>query len=177
MANSPLPVRIYPQTTKRVVLGASDAKNVSITLMPSELERMLQSSNLHTSVLGSSFNTTAFADNQSLYERSVMDQTSMDMFKEKADILFPQFLEVLQGRTNDSEIFDTLQELIHTCSGVIEDCQKENMWTTEKNANRQTDWLEKECKTWKLLYALYKDRILIQNVEQDMDYDGLKFRF
>lgn len=160
------------RTTKCATPRASDSLNYSITLMPNELERMLQNSNMNTSVM-SPFNAAAFVDNQSLCDRSTVDQTNMDMFKEKADMLFPQFLEVLQGRTNDSEIFDTIQELIHTCSGVMEDCQKDNFRESDKKSKRAIDWLEKECKTWKLLYALYKDRILIQNIEHDMEYEGI----
>ncbi|KAM7351759.1 nuclear pore complex protein Nup107 [Cochliomyia hominivorax] len=169
---------IKPHTPQRVGgssagAGMNDSLNYSITLMPTELQRMLDQSNLNSSALGSSFRADALADNQSLCDRSIMDQTTnIDLFKEKADMLFPQFLEVLQARTNDSEVFDTIQDLIHTCSGIVEECQKDALRPGERKSNRKTEWLERECKTWKLLYALYKDRILIQNADQGMDFDG-----
>ena len=168
---------IKPHTPQRVGVGANatesfDSNEYSITLMPAELQRMLDNSQINSSALGSSYHMVAGADNQSLCDRSIMDQTSIDTFKEKADMLFPQFLEVLQARTNDSEVFDTIQDLIHTCAGVVEECQKETSKAHERIMKKRTEWLEMECKTWKLLFALYKDRILIQNADQGMDYDA-----
>lgn len=168
---------IKPHTPQRVGAGTAategfDSHNYSITLMPEELQKMFYNSQFNSSVLGTSFNMTAGGDNQSLCDRSIIDQYNVDTFKEKADMLFPQFLEVLQARTNDSEVFDTIQDLIHTCAGVVEECQKETSKLNEKIMRKRTEWLEMECKTWKLLFALYKDRILIQNADQGMDYDA-----
>lgn len=88
------------------------------------------------------------------------------LFKEKTDSLFTHFLEVLQSRSNDAEIFDTVQDLIHTCTSVLEKLQKEEQ---RSSLQRKHYWLEQEEKTWKLLYALYKDRVLTQQDNMDAD--------
>lgn len=88
------------------------------------------------------------------------------LFKEKTDSLFTHFLEVLQSRSNDAEIFDTVQDLIHTCTSVLETLQKEEQRSCVQGKHF---WLEQEEKTWKLLYALYKDRVLTQQDNMDAD--------
>lgn len=88
------------------------------------------------------------------------------LFKEKTDSLFTHFLEVLQSRSNDAEIFDTVQDLIHTCTSVLENLQKEEQRSSIQGKHY---WLEQEEKTWKLLYALYKDRVLTQQDNMDAD--------
>lgn len=148
---------------------ASDSHNFSISLMPGELQRMLDSSQMNTTGLFSTSFHGGGGDTTSLCDRSLMDHPLTDVFKEKADTLFPQFLEVLQARTNDSEVFDTIQDLIHTCSGVLEDCLKDIQRGGDKVVKSKAEWLELECKTWKLLNALYKDRILLQSSDQGMD--------
>ncbi|XP_013100410.2 nuclear pore complex protein Nup107 [Stomoxys calcitrans] len=150
----------------------TDSHNFSISLLPGELQRMLDNSQLNASgLLSSSFHGGAIADTASICERSLIDHPQMDGFKEKANMLFPQFLEILQARTNDSEVFDTIQDLIHTCSAVLDDCLKDVHKRTDNIKNSKAEWLDLECKTWKLLYALYKDRILLQSNDPGMDCD------
>lgn len=88
------------------------------------------------------------------------------LFKEKTDSLYTHFLEVLQSRSNDAEIFDTVQDLIHTCTGVLDNLQKEEQRSSVQGKHY---WLEQEEKTWKLLYALYKDRVLTQQDNMEAD--------
>ncbi|XP_075153199.1 nuclear pore complex protein Nup107 [Haematobia irritans] len=168
-------INIKPRTPQRGGGGGGDADlhNFSITLMPGEIQRMLDNSQMNTSGLfSSSFHGAAMGDTTSICERSLLDHPQIDVFKEKADMLFPQFLEVLQARTNDSEVFDTIQDLIHTCSGVLEDCLKDvHRGGMDIITKSKAEWLEMECKTWKLLYALYKDRVLLQSNDPGMDCD------
>lgn len=89
-----------------------------------------------------------------------------NVFKEKTDSLYIHFLEVLQSRSNDAEIFDTVQDLIHTCTSVLDKLQKEEQRSSVKGKHY---WLLQEEKTWKLLYALYKDRVLTQQDNMDAD--------
>lgn len=109
-----------------------------------------------TSNLGSSF----------LSVERTQNEVVETLFKEKTDSLFTHFLEVLQSRSNDAEIFDTVQDLIHTCTSVLEKLQKEEQ---RSSIQRKHYWLEQEEKTWKLLYALYKDRVLTQQDNMDAD--------
>lgn len=89
--------------------------------------------------------------------------------KEKTNMLFPQFLEILQSRTNDSEVFDTIQDLIQTCTAILEEIIKERRTMNEINRldDTQTQWLQQERDTWQLLYALYKDRLIVQKEDAD----------
>ncbi|XP_054741570.1 nuclear pore complex protein Nup107 [Anastrepha obliqua] len=147
-----------------------------LTLLPNELSRILDQSQRQLSHNNSSaffdhFNLTA-GDGMTASERSVLGDTHhMCSLKEKTDLLFPQFLEVLQGRTNDSEVFDTIQDLIQTCAGVADELQREQRQgaSNTKGQMSNTLWLEQEMKTWKLLYALYKDRIMVQAEGEGMD--------
>ncbi|XP_005177780.2 nuclear pore complex protein Nup107 [Musca domestica] len=166
-------INIKPRTPQREradTLADGDSHNFSISLLPGELQRMLDSSQMNNSGLfGSSFHggVAGVGDTTSLCDRSVIEQ--LDVFKEKADTLFPQFLEVLQGRTNDSEVFDTIKDLIHTCAAVQDECLKDIHRGGDNRTKSKVEWLELECKTWKLLYALYQDRILLQSTDQGMD--------
>lgn len=162
-------IQANPQTQRASLLDRSAAGGLfdcSITLRPNELQRFLDQQNnttLSTFSGGNSFIAGA-ADAVSVSERSILDHgMEQQTIKEKTDMLFPQFLEVLQGRTNDAEVFDTIQDLIHTCAGVLEVSLKDSNLSRGAAA-----WLEQETNTWKLLYALYKDRIIVQ-MDQGMD--------
>lgn len=182
--------------------------NCSITLLPGELQMLLNRANLDVSSpkggagqrpstsiqvpnneQPSTMNISKWkssllaTDYESVCEQksSVLAFNSNGFRNEKSDTLFPQFLEVLQGRTNDSEVFDTIQDLIHVCAGVLDISKKdhEQMGGTGSGGTgsirrhstyipylKAHKWLEDELKTWKLLYALFKDRILVQRGEQ-----------
>lgn len=188
--------------------------NCSITLLPGELQMLLNRANSnessptgqrfdHRSLLASNIgaeatlsaiNTSAnwksdflVADSNSVVcgrgQKSGLSTVAIGLKPEKTDLLFPQFLEVLQGRTNDSEVFDTIQDLIHICDGILEMLRKDEEPTgTSSTGNgigyrryyktsKPEKWLEEELKTWKLLYALFKDRILVQRGEQNSMMD------
>lgn len=82
------------------------------------------------------------------------------------DQLYEQFLEVLQTRNNDAEIFDTVSELTQVVVDTITDIQNQM-----KGNKRPIEigWLFQEKNTWQLLFALYKDRIMVQKEEIDLD--------
>lgn len=86
--------------------------------------------------------------------------------EEKTDSLFAYFLDALQSRSNDAEIFDTVQDLIHICTSILEKSQNEEQKSSIQGKHY---WLEQEEKTWKLLYALYKDRVLTQQDSTDQE--------
>lgn len=93
--------------------------------------------------------------------------------KEKTDRLHSFFLEVVQGRTNEAETFETVNNLIQACSEVFEDVSRSGGVTADQQL---FDWLDQERNTWKLLYCLYKDRLLNQNnMDEGNDEDMLMY--
>nr|XP_014097162.1 nuclear pore complex protein Nup107 isoform X1 [Bactrocera oleae] len=167
------PTQIKPQTTKEL---GSPQNTSSITLLPNELSRVLdqperqRSFNYSDTYFGNYNDTTC--DILNISDRSTLEENKhIFLLKEKTDSLFPQFLEVLQGRTNDSEVFDTIQNLIHICAGVADEVQKaiRQNATISKFQIKNYMWLDQEMKTWRLLFALYKDRIMVQREDVGMD--------
>ncbi|XP_039951092.1 nuclear pore complex protein Nup107 [Bactrocera neohumeralis] len=170
-------VQIKPQTAKELYTHQSASPNeLSISLLPNELSRVLdqperqRSLNYSDTFFGNYNDTTCDVFNIS--DRSTLEEnTKLFLLKEKTDSLFPQFQEVLQGRTNDSEVFDTIQNLIQTCAGVADELQKtfrENATMSKCQINNYK-WLDQEINTWRLLFALYKDRIMVQAEDVGMD--------
>ncbi|XP_011195032.1 nuclear pore complex protein Nup107 [Zeugodacus cucurbitae] len=170
-------LQIKPQTPKGLYSQENSGLNeLSITLLPDELSRVLNQSQRQQSFNNSgtnfgNYNETA-CDVLNMSNMSTMEENqNIFLLKEKTDLLFPQFLEVLQGRTNDSEVFDTIQNLIQTCAGVADELQKglQHNPSMSKYQNDNFMWLDQEMKTWKLLFALYKDRIIVQAEDVGMD--------
>lgn len=155
------------------VLNKSRNLDMSISLAPSEIQRILDGHN--TSNLNNSGNFSMLYESTSNIlgtepansERSVFASNDLNV-REKANMLFTQFLEVLQSRTNDTEIFDTIHDIIQTCSGVVDELNRDEIRSTfAKQKSEEHLWFEQEHNTWKLLYALYKDRILVQPEHMD----------
>ncbi|XP_037026335.1 nuclear pore complex protein Nup107 [Bradysia coprophila] len=127
--------------------------DMSMNMSTSDMRRFLNNSNETTS-----------------YKHSVMDETATDVLttKQKTNSLYGHFLEILQSRTNDSEVFETVQDLIAACSDTIDEIEK--FQRHGQHTNRQEyNWLNQERNTWRLLYALYQDRLITQ--KEAMDYD------
>lgn len=110
---------------------------------------------------------------RSFYNLTRSDDTPMASMngREKSHLLFQQFLEILQSRTSDTEIFDTIQDIIQTCTDAIEEMSKFRRGGIDIGAQRDLVWLTQERNTWRLLYCLYKDRLIVQ--KEAADYDDL----
>lgn len=130
----------------------------------------LGSSLFHDSILLESTNRYALDGSTSNLGSSFLSlektpkEIADSLFKEKTDSLFAYFLDAIQSRSNDAEIFDTVQDLIHICTSVLDKLQKDEQ---KSGMQKKHYWLEQEEKTWKLLYALYKDRLLTQQDTTD----------
>lgn len=72
--------------------------DVSVTMSTSEIRRFMSNSN----------------DTLTSFKNTFMEESTKDVLtaKQKTDLLYSHFLEILQSRTNDSEVFDTVQDLI-----------------------------------------------------------------
>lgn len=174
-------IQIKHQTPKELCSQQNTNINeFSITLLPNELSHVLDQSQRQRSYNNfgtyfGSYNETA-CDSLNISDRSTLEENqNIFLLKEKTDLLFPQFLEVLQGRTNDSEVFDTIQNLIQTCAGVSDELRKgfQQSTTMSKCQINNCLWLDQEMKTWKLLFALYKDRIMVQTDGMDCNMPPL----
>ena len=129
--------------------------DLSITVPPNEMRRFMENTN--------TFSSTSLFINQSVHSGS---QSNLSvMAKQKTDHLYSQFLEIIQSRTNDSEIFETVQDLILTLSNTIEDMESD-----KRNVKLVGDsWIKQEQITWKLLYCLYKDRLITQKEVNEIE--------
>lgn len=110
--------------------------------------------------------------NNSMYTTNSVysgSQTNLSVVvKQKTDHLYTQFLEVIQSRHNELEVFETLQDLIVTIQNTIE--SMENPENNKRNIKLESDsWLRQEQNTWQLLYCLYKDRLITQKEEMESD--------
>lgn len=96
--------------------------------------------------------------------------------RQRTDSLFAQFLDVVQSRSNESEIFATVRDLIQVCTDTLVDlCTLSGgsggtagdgggraLASVAARDREDGEWLTKERETWRLLYALYKDRLYVQ---------------
>lgn len=92
--------------------------------------------------------------------------TRASRLERRTDQLYEQFLEILQTRTSDSEIFDTIADLTQAVIDTIDDVTRQS-----KRRPPEADWLLQEKNTWQLLFALYKDRLVVQ--KDDMEIEDL----
>lgn len=90
--------------------------------------------------------------------------------KQKTDLLFDDFCTIAQSRTSDAEIFDSVQDIIVTCSDAFDDIIRNGGRLNERNVFDGFGWLNQERNTWKLLHCLYKDRVLGQRATDADSY-------
>lgn len=92
-------------------------------------------------------------------------QTNLSVIvKQKTDHLYHQFLSVIQSRSNEMEIFETVYELQHVLETTIDEMQ------SSKGMKVGSDgWIRQEMNTWNLIHCLYKDRLITQKEEMETD--------
>lgn len=84
--------------------------------------------------------------------------------KQKTDHLYQHFLSVIQARSNEMEIFDTVFDLGRVLEQTIDDMEHEKNLKVPNNS-----WIRQEMNTWSLIHCLYKDRVMLQNEEMETD--------
>ena len=92
-------------------------------------------------------------------------QTSI-LMKEKTDQLYSHFLSVIQTSSNELEVFDTIFQLRQVLVNTIEGMENEGAKKKLLSAN---NWIRQEMNTWGLIHCLYKDRLITQKEEMDVD--------
>lgn len=111
-----------------------------------------------------SYNTTVYTE---------MDATmaaERSSAKHRADALFGTFLDVVKSRKNNLD-FDTVQELVQTCTDILDEVQRHADTRRGAKEKEQLSWLQMERDVWRLVYSLYRDRLLIQ--KEGMDCEDL----
>lgn len=103
------------------------------------------------------FSTTQSA---TLIDNPIYAKLDPNDVKLKTNRLHDFFLEIAQSRTNEAGIFDTVQNMIQACTEIVDDIIRNGGMTSD---NQLYEWLNQERNTWKLLYCLYKDRLINQH--------------
>lgn len=155
------------------------AHNLSITLLPEEQEMLKNTSagalgllsrlnNRSTNMLDVS---TMSAGDTSLMLDNMNDG---DNGRGKTDLLFAHFYEILQSNANENDMLDVVQQLAKVLRQVVDQLELEierGVGGTQgaKQREASVNWLKQEINTWRLLHALYYDRLLNQTDTQADD--------
>lgn len=156
-------------TSKRGLIRTKDGKvQQQQSLKFPEIENMMD---YDMSLTMNSNEFRKFFDNtmESSLRYSTTNLSETFSTKQKTDQLYSQFLEVLQSRSNDIEVFETVQDLIQTCTDTIDNLIDNGKRLNDKYKLGEDMWLLHERNTWRLLYCLYKDRLMNQKELMDSD--------
>ncbi|KAH8410222.1 hypothetical protein KR009_009176 [Drosophila setifemur] len=125
---------------------------------------MAQQNLSHSLILLEQSQASAMEDHSQIED--TMDDE--DRGRSRTDVLFAQFFDVLQSHGGGPETFEVIQGLGHACRGVVEQLELEidrgvggEQGARQRKAMLQ--WLRQEIYTWRLLHALFHDRILLQS--------------
>lgn len=92
-------------------------------------------------------------------------QTNVSVIvKQKTDHLYQLFLSVIQSRSNEMEVFETVSDLRQILQNTIEEMQASKNVKIDHEA-----WIRQEMNTWSLIHCLYKDRLITQKEEMETD--------
>ncbi|XP_054261691.1 nuclear pore complex protein Nup107 [Macrosteles quadrilineatus] len=131
------------------------ALNTSITMSTSELENFyMDSPSRASSALGHHTSGIQQANSTLVQQNTPISLAS--------DSLYHSFLESLQVHSSSREVFDTIAEFALNCNNTLE-------LMRETHDDKELQWLEFERNNWRLVQALYQNRLT-----SDMDgvYDG-----
>jgi nuclear pore complex protein Nup107 len=134
--------------------------NVSITMGPSELQRILGS------------DTMMFQDTMSMlidHDKTVTGSViqTATPWTSTLDNLYTEFADILQASSGGIEILDVAADLARCCSDALSVVQslKSKVAVGELAEEK---WLENERSNWRLLYVLYQDRLHANNANEDL---------
>lgn len=125
--------------------------NLSITLRPEELE-YLESHGMDMSEYDNSY--TDILDATSLTGTVIRNNP----WKKTVDVLYMEFLEVLQSRTAGSTVLDVISELHRCCADALSVLRSLKSKVHVYELDEEL-WLENERNIWKLVHVLYQNRL------------------
>lgn len=121
---------------------------------------------LHDETIEFEHSKRRFDDSSLMTSASVYgSQTNLSVIvKQKTDHLYQHFLSVIQARSNEMEIFETVFDLRQVLENTIDEME------SSKNVKVSSDtWIRQEMNTWSLIHCLYKDRLITQKEEMETD--------
>ncbi|XP_066138201.1 nuclear pore complex protein Nup107 [Euwallacea fornicatus] len=134
--------------------------DLSITVLPHEVDMILN-------------DTPSFIYNQTMKDLLDTDKTipggiiqKQDPWKTASDSLYLEFFEILQGQTGSQDALEVLAELARCCSDTLSVVRGLKSKVATKVVEEEK-WLEKEKDTWRLLFILFQDRLMIQNLSEE----------
>lgn len=85
-------------------------------------------------------------------------------------------MESWQSHSSEQEVFDTLLDFVQSCSNTLElirTAEERTLAKISPSEDKKLAEIESERNTWRLIYALYQDRIntMLQDEEMEQDYD------
>ncbi|KRT85638.1 hypothetical protein AMK59_1849, partial [Oryctes borbonicus] len=93
-------------------------------------------------------------------------------WKNAVNSLYIEFLEVMQTHMNSQAVLDMVRDLACCCSDTLSVIKTLKSKIAFSQVDTEEDWLENERNTWRLLFALYQDRLGIQSIQtEDEEYN------
>lgn len=154
------------RTTTRDGVASEKLNDVDLTMTMNlqEAKLIMENSGFETLI-----NNTAASRLRSSTISNISSISAVrNQMERRTEQLYERFLEVLQMHTNDTEVFETIDELTQVIINAIDDLKTYGKREIPKAGTE--DWLMQEKNTWQLLFALYKDRLNSQkNDEMEID--------
>ena len=96
-------------------------------------------------------------------------------WKNTLNILYVEFFEILQARSQSSDVLDLLSDVAGCCVDALQ-VIKGLKSKVSGSYSEEDDWLEIESNTWRLLHVLFQDRIYseyqMKGQEEPAQYAG-----
>ncbi|XP_014246029.1 nuclear pore complex protein Nup107 [Cimex lectularius] len=128
-------VELSPKRRKKMKkLRMSDFNSLSITINPDELSGLLD---------------------------TTMSTMMTTIVNYSSDNLFLQFQTIFQTQGDTQQVFDVISNFIEVCTTTIESISSGRGFTDQQG--NDISWLVQERNTWRLLFALYKNRTTYQD--------------
>ncbi|KAL1509474.1 hypothetical protein ABEB36_004200 [Hypothenemus hampei] len=135
-------------------------KDLSCTFAPHELEMIQNQPSFYDDTMRDWLNT----DN-TITGAIIQNENP---WKSTVDNMFVEFFEILNGQSGSEDALEIVSELANCCSDVLKVIRSLESKVAVKNVNEEK-WLEKERDTWRLLFILFQDRLMTQNLmEEDL---------
>nr|XP_040225902.2 nuclear pore complex protein Nup107 [Anopheles coluzzii] len=108
----------------------------------------------------------------SLVAGSTVSYTNANV-REASKQLCEEFLQVLQRYSNASDVFEATEELVKSLDDTLvqlNNASKQLLPTgRERRLHAEEMWLNAERDTWRLMICLYRDRLITQKQDSEMD--------
>ncbi|XP_046684879.1 nuclear pore complex protein Nup107 isoform X2 [Homalodisca vitripennis] len=134
----------------------------------------------HSDVREYALNTSITMSTSEL-ENFYVDSTSTKLQNQRAiirdmsDNLYQSFLDSMQTHSSSREVFTTIAEFVQNCNNILK-------LIRDTNSEQDVQWLELERNNWRLVQALYQNRLFPPNLDmmensadrKDMDVDDFQ---